>query len=157
MKIGIIAWIMAALLTPTLNVGAEPAQLNNPEEPQLDMPRPPHTPLLFTRTNGRGKQTLEVRYVDPRTIIFRLEKSGACSRQERGTATIKPYWWWGAETDENAAGEMISVQEYVFEKSKQCTIYVRINESEWKQATVKESSQCSKSCPASEEAMRLKN
>ncbi|ACH37801.1 MAG: hypothetical protein ACD_55C00083G0003 [uncultured bacterium] len=153
MKINAFVWMILALLASTPPLGAEPVQLDEDSEPRLDMPCPPHTPLRFVQTKGRVNQSLEVRYVDARTIAFKLDKSGRCSRHEQGTATIKENWWLGAETDENETGDMIPVREYVFEKSKQCTIYVRIDETEWKQATVKESSQCSKSCPASEEAM----
>lgn len=156
MKIGALAWITAALLAPIPGMGAGPVHPDELAEPRLDAPRPPHGPLLFTRTSGRGKQSLELRYMDSRTISFRLEKSGTCNRHEQATATVKPYWWLAAETDENEAGEMIAVQEYVFRKANQCTIYVRIDESEWKQATVKESPQCTKECPLSEEAMGLK-
>lgn len=141
MKFGALAWLTAALLTPALSIGAEPC--------------PPHTPLRFTQAKGKVKQSLEVRYVDARTISFMLDKSGTCSRHEQGTATLKPSTSLGAETDENEAGEMVAVREYVFAKSDHCTMYVRIDEGQWKQATVKESSQCSNRCRISEKAMPL--
>lgn len=136
-----VAWIAAALLAPAPAIGVGP------------VPCPPQTPLLFARTDGSGKQSLEVRYKTARSISFRLDKSGTCSRHEQGTAVVQPYSSLGAETDENDVGEMVAVREYVFRKSDQCSIYVRIDESEWKQASVKESSQCSNRCPVSEEAM----
>lgn len=158
MNIRTLAWVTAALLAPVPSIGADQSmQFDEQQEPKLSMPRPPQAPLLFTRAKGSEKQSLEVRYVNPRTISFRFDKSGACSRHEQGMATIKPYWWLGAETDENEAGEAMAVQEYVHNKSSQCTIYVRIDEGDWEQATIKEAAECSENCPASAEPMHLQD
>jgi len=156
MKIGLIAWVAAALLAPIPGIGADqPMQFDEQQEPQLSMPRPPWASLLFTQVKGSEQQSLEVRYVNPRTISFRFDKSGACSRHEQGMATAKPYWWLGAETNENEAGEVVTVQEYVYNKSSNCTIYFRIDEGDWEQATISEAAECGKNCPASAEPMHL--
>jgi len=156
MRIVTLAWILAVLLSPLWSMSADIPRSDEQQEPQLGMPRPPRTPLLFTRVEGNQKQSLEVRYLDPRTISVKFDKSGTCSRHEKMTAKIKPYWWLGAETDENESGEAVAVQEYVYGKGRKCSIYLRIDEGQWEQATVRESPGCSNSCPASAEPMYLK-
>lgn len=156
MRIASLACITTLLALPPWSISADIPKPDGQQEPQLKMPRPPRNPLLFRRIAGDQKQSLEVRYLGPRTISFKLDKSGRCSGHERGTAKIKPYWWLGVETDENEAGEAVPVQEYVCGKNGKCTIYVRIDEDQWEQATVKESPGCSKSCPASTAPMYLK-
>lgn len=156
MSIAFLACMTTLLGLPTWGISSDLPKLFIQQEPQLKMPRPPRNPLLFTRVAGDQKQSLKVRYLGPGTIRFRLDKSGTCSRHETGTAKIKQHWWLGVEMDENEAGEAVAVQEYVYGKNGKCTIYVRIDEDRWEQATVKESAGCSKSCPVSAEPMYLK-
>jgi hypothetical protein len=148
--------VTAPLLLTGTSAGESLSQSPEEQPPQLVMPQPPRTPLLFRSTSGRNKQSVEVRYVRPGIIKFRINKTGACERDEQGTASVKPYWWLGVETDENESGEAIPVQEYSFKKSSRCIIYIRIDEGEWKQATITEAPECSKGCSVSEQPMHLK-
>lgn len=151
MKICVFTGVVAALLAPIPSIGAD-------HSPQLDgpptrIPGLPQTRLIFTRANGDGTQSLKLRYVDARTIRFRFDKSGICSRLEEGTATATPYGWLGAETDENDAGEAVAVSEYVYNKNSNCMIYFRIDEAGWSRASISEAAECNSKCPASEEPM----
>lgn len=153
MRIVSLASLTTLLVLPPLCISADIPKTDFQQEPQLKMPHPPRNPLRFTRVMGDQKQSLEVRYLDDRTISFKLDKSGRCSGRVKGTAKLKQYWWLGFETDENEAGEAVAVQEYVYVRDGKCTIYVRIDEDHWEMATVKESPGCSKNCPASPEPM----
>lgn len=117
------------------------------------MPYPPQSPLRFMLVKGNDRQWLEVSYVDPHTISFKISKSGTCSRNEQGNARIVNYWWLGAETDENEAGDSIAVHEYVYNKSSKCSISFRIDEGDWTLATIREASECSPQCHVLSEAM----
>lgn len=156
MRIASLACLTILLVLPPWSISADLPKPDGRQEPQLKMPPPPRNPLRFTRAAGDQKQSLKVRYRSPGSISFKLDKSGICNRHETGTAKIKQHWWLGVETDENEAGEAVAVQEYVYNKNGKCTIYVRIDEDQWEQATVRESPGCSKSCPASTESMHLK-
>ncbi|WP_224984858.1 hypothetical protein [Geomonas agri] len=157
MKLSPIAVLVSLFLSATFVLAVEePAQYEQRHELHRVMSHPPHSPLRFTLANGKERQSLEVKYVDAMTISFRIEKSGTCSRNERGKATIAEKWWLGAETDENEAGEAVNVQEYVYEKDKQCTIYIRIDEATWSQATIQEAADCCRICMTSTDTMHLK-
>ena len=149
-------FIFGALLLPTLSCGEGDSQLCKEAAPPVTMPRLPYSPLVFSRVDGGNNQTLSLQYSRAGAVNFEFRKTGSCDRQDRGTATIKPCWWLGAESDENEAGETIFVQEYRFKKDEYCTMYLRIGEGDWKQATISESEACSKSCPASGEIMHLR-
>lgn len=155
MRIVSLMCVTTLLVLPPWCISADMPNPEGQQKPQLKMPRPPRNPLIFTGGVGGQKQSLEVRYLNPGTISFKLDKSGRCSGREKGTAKIKQYWWLGFETDENKAGEAVAVQEYVYGRNGKCAIYVRIDEDQWQQATVKESPGCSKSCQASAEPMYL--
>jgi hypothetical protein len=89
----------------------------------------------------------------PGLIGFKFDKTGACELHEKGTASIQPCWWLGIETDENEAGEAVAVQQYVFRKNSRCTMYLRIDEDGWSQATVAVPPECRPGCRISGEPM----
>ncbi|QXE87416.1 hypothetical protein KP003_03135 [Geomonas nitrogeniifigens] len=156
MKMVPLGWLTIVLLAATPVIAAEqPPRDEQRLEPRRAMPHPPKSPLRFVQVKGNERQSLEVTYIDPRTIAFRITKSGACNRHEQGRATVAKNWWLGAETDENEAGEAIAVQEYVYRKSGTCSINLRIDEGDYTQATIREASECSPECGVSEEAMYL--
>lgn len=148
--------IICALLAPGVSCGEDGSLMCGEPEPSLTMPRAPYRPLVFTRVDGRKREALSIRYSQPGAVSFEFRMTGRCNREEQGVATLKPCWWLGAETDENEAGEAVFVQEYVFRKNKDCSMFLRIEEGEWKQATISESKGCSKGCPASGDLMRLR-
>ncbi|MBU5639036.1 hypothetical protein KOM00_20145 [Geomonas sp. Red69] len=158
MKMVPLGWLTIVLLAATPVAAAE--QLSHDEqreEPRRAMPHPPQSPLRFMLVKGNERQSLEVTYIDPRTIAFRITKSGTCNRHEQGRATVAKNWWLGAETDENEAGEAIAVQEYVYSKSSTCSINLRIDEGDWTQATIREAARCNPNCHLSEESMHPKS
>ncbi|QXE89227.1 hypothetical protein KP001_12225 [Geomonas subterranea] len=156
MKLILLAWVIVVLLSaPPVAATEQQPHDEQREEPRRAMPHPPQSPLRFTQARGNERQSLEVTYIDPKTIVFRLAKSGTCSRHEQGRAKIISNWWLGAETDENEAGEAIAVQEYTFSKNSKCNINFRIDEGKWGQATVREAAACNAKCPASAEPMHL--
>jgi hypothetical protein len=155
MKIGSVAVMIIALLAPMPNMG-HGSLLGEQQEPERCVPRPPRTPLRFKAADRSGTQSVEIRFPDSRTISFRFDKSGTCNRHEEGTAKIRAYWWLGAESDENEAGEEVGVTEYVYDKDNKCSIYLRIDEGQWQQATVSEAGECGKNCPISTQPMHLK-
>ncbi|MBJ6802719.1 hypothetical protein [Geomonas propionica] len=152
MKLILVVAVVVLFLSPTQALAAEEPC----HAPQRAMPRPPWSPLRFALTNGNDRQSLEVEYIDGKTISFRIKKSGTCTRHERGRATIAEKWCMGAETDENEAGEAVAVEEYVYKKGTQFTIYIRIDESAWMQATIREAAECSNNCLTSSDLMQLK-
>ncbi|MBU5615410.1 hypothetical protein [Geomonas azotofigens] len=156
MKMMHLAGIVVMLLAAQVAAAEQPSRDEQRQEPRRATPHPPQSPLRFTLVKGKERQSLEVTYLDPKTIVFKIAKSGACSRHEQGKARIAGYWWLGAETDENEAGEAIAVQEYTYSKNNQCTIDLRIDEGEWLQATIRESTECSPDCHLSAESMRLR-
>ena len=70
-------------------------QFDELHEPERGMPHTPRTPVVFHVANKREQQSLEVKYLDSKTVSFRLDKSGTCNLHEKGIARIKPYWWLG--------------------------------------------------------------
>lgn len=156
MKRMLLAGLLVMLLPVAPVVAAEQtSQDEQQQEPQRAMPHPPQSPLRFMLVKGNDRQWLEVSYVDPKTMAFMIVKSGTCSRHEQGKAKITNYWWLGAETNENEAGEAFAVQEYIYSKSSKCTISLRIEEENWTQATLHEAADCSPNCHLFAESMHL--
>ncbi|UPU35263.1 hypothetical protein M1B72_17720 [Geomonas paludis] len=157
MKIIPLTWVIVVLMAAAPVTAAEqPSRDEQRQEPLRATPHPSQSPLRFTLVKGKERQSLEVTYVDSKIVFFKIAKSGTCSRNEHGKARITGYWWLGAETDENEAGEAIAVQEYVYRKNSKCTINVRIDEGGWTQATIQESAECNPACHLSAESMDLR-
>ncbi|MBJ6751002.1 hypothetical protein [Geomonas anaerohicana] len=156
MKMMRLALVIVVLLAAPVTAAEQPSRDEQRQEPRRATPHPPRSPLRFTLVKGKERQSLEVTYLDPKTIAFKIAKSGTCNRHEHGKASIAGYWWLGAETDENEAGEAIAVQEYVYSKNNKCTINLRIDEEDWTQATIRESTDCSLDCHLSAESMHLR-
>lgn len=156
MKVMFLAWLLVVLLPVPLVAAEQTSHDDQLHEPERAMPHPPQSPLRFMLVKGNDRQWLEVSYVDPHTIAFKISKSGTCSRHERGNARILSYWWLGAETDENEAGDSIAVHEYVYTKSSKCSISFRIDEGDWTQASLHEAAECSPKCHLSLESMHPK-
>jgi hypothetical protein len=150
-------FLATTLMVPAPLTAAGGSQRCGEKEPHLSMPRPPHSVMYFTRSRRADHQSLEVRYLRPGIVSFKFDKTGACELHEKGTASIQPCWWLGVETDENEAGEAVAVQQYVFTKNNRCTMYLRIDEDGWSQATMIASRECSKGCPTSDEPMHPPN
>jgi hypothetical protein len=98
-------------------------------------------------------ESLKVSYHTPGKINFEFDRIGACEQHEKGIALIKPCWWLGVETDDNAVGEAVAVQEYIFHKNSGCKMYLRIDEDGWSQATITVAPECSGGCPSSGKPM----
>lgn len=157
MKMIKVALITMVLLATSPVMAAEiTAHDEQRQAPERAMPHPPRSTLRFALVKGKKRQSLEVIYVDSRTIAFKLKMSGACNRKEHGRATITKNWRLGAETDENEAGEAIAVQEYIYSKSGKCTISFRIDEGDWAQATMQETAECSPDCHLLAESMPMR-
>jgi hypothetical protein len=146
-------FIATTLMAPAPRTAAGGSQLCGEREPHLAMPRPPHSVMYFTRNHRADRQALEVRYLRPGIVSFKFDKAGACEVHEKGTASIQPCWWMGVETNENEAGEAVAVQQYVFTKNSRCTMYLRIDEDGWSQATMVVPPECSQGCRISGEPM----
>ncbi len=144
---------VALMLSTSSGYGADEIAQCGERAPRLSMPHAPRRPVVFARTVGRDRESLQVRYISPGTMKFNFDKKGRCSRHETGIAKIKPCWWLGAETDENEAGEAIAVTEYVFDKNRACSMTFRIDEGGWTRSTVTESAACSAGCPSSGEVL----
>lgn len=149
-----LVFIATTLMAPAPLAASGGSQLCGEKEPHIAMPRPPHSVMHFTRNHGADHQSLEVRYLRPGRMSFKFDKTGACEVHEKGTASIQPCWWLGVETNENEAGEAVAVQQYVFTKNSRCTMYLRIDEDGWSQATMVVPPECSQGCPISGESMR---
>ncbi|GFO63187.1 hypothetical protein [Geomonas paludis] len=157
MKIMPLTWVIVVLMTAAKVAAAElPSRDEQRQEPRRATPHPPQSPLRFTLVKGNERQSLEVTYIDSKTIDFKIAKSGTCRRDEHGKARIAGYWWLGAETDDNQAGVAVAVQEYVNSKNSKCTISLRIDEGDWTQATIQESAECRPDCKLSAESMHLR-
>lgn len=124
--------------------------------PPVEKQKPPRTPLEYVLKDALGRQKLSLIYSRAGSVDFDLRRTGLCERNERGTAVLKPCWWLGVETEEDDAGEAYAVQDYVYERPDGCTMYLRIAEDSWQSASLRESSACSKSCPASTALMHRK-
>lgn len=122
--------------------------------PGLKKVNAPKTPMVFASKKGEDRQTLSLFYRRAGSVDFDYHRTGRCERHERGTAVLKPCWWLGSETNDTEQGEAYRVQEYVYDNSRGCTMYLRIAEDDWKAATVSDSG-CSMACPAPPTEMHL--